>query len=230
MSPHGSVSLRPGAAGSRACASGGDRRFGPEGVRGGAVPEPLWSVRVRGGPLSGGPLRDRARSLLGLVPSAPRGGRLAHPGGLVAGTPGGFLCAVGGACLGAALTAVPGSSDVVLGGVIAYSNAIKQSMLGVPADLLDCHGAVSGPVAQAMAEGVRRCTGADWGVAITGIAGPGGGSPEKPVGLVHLAVSGPKSSSSSPCRFGHTRGRDWVRRLSAGEALDRLRLQLLPQA
>ena len=137
-------------------------------------------------------------------------------------------CTGGG--LGAALTAVPGSSDVVLGGVIAYSNAIKQSMLGVPADLLDCHGAVSGPVAQAMAEGVRRCTGADWGVAITGIAGPGGGSPEKPVGLVHLAVSGPKSSSSSPCRFGHTRGRDWVRRLSAGEALDRLRLQLLPQA
>jgi nicotinamide-nucleotide amidase len=136
-------------------------------------------------------------------------------------------CTGGG--LGAALTAVPGSSDVVLGGVIAYSNAIKQALLGVPADLLDRHGAVSDPVAQAMAEGVRRCTGADWGVAITGIAGPGGGSAEKPVGLVHLAVAGPEGSSSGSCRFGHTRGRDWVRRLSTGEALDRLRLQLLAQ-
>ncbi len=136
-------------------------------------------------------------------------------------------CTGGG--LGAALTAVPGSSDVVLGGVIAYSNAIKQGLLGVPSALLDRHGAVSDPVAQAMAEGVRHCTGADWGVAITGIAGPGGGSAEKPVGLVHLAVAGPDGSSSGSCRFGHTRGRDWVRRLSSGEALDRLRLQLLAQ-
>ena len=136
-------------------------------------------------------------------------------------------CTGGG--LGAALTAVPGSSDVVLGGVIAYSNAIKQALLGVPAELLDSHGAVSDPVAQVMAEGVRRCTGADWGVAITGIAGPGGGSAEKPVGLVHLAVAGPDGSRASSCRFGHTRGRDWVRRLSAGEALDRLRMRLLAQ-
>jgi len=133
-------------------------------------------------------------------------------------------CSGGG--LGAALTAVPGSSEVVLGGVIAYANAVKQSLLRVPAELLNRHGAVSDPVAAAMAEGVRRCTGADWGLGITGIAGPGGGSDDKPVGLVHIAVAGPDGCISSACRFGETRGRDWVRRLSVGEALDRLRLRL----
>ena len=133
-------------------------------------------------------------------------------------------CTGGG--LGAALTAVPGSSDVVLGGVIAYANAIKQALLGVPAALLEQHGAVSDPVAEAMAEGVRRCTGADWGVAITGIAGPGGGSEEKPVGLVHLAVAGPDGCVAQARRYGDSRGREWVRRLSAGDALDQLRLRL----
>lgn len=134
-------------------------------------------------------------------------------------------CTGGG--LGAALTAVPGSSDVVLGGVIAYSNAIKQALLGVPAVLLNQYGAVSDPVAEAMAEGVRQRTGADWGLAITGIAGPGGGSPEKPVGLVHIAVAGPDGCISGAKRYGDTRGRDWVRRLSAGDALDQLRRRLL---
>lgn len=134
-------------------------------------------------------------------------------------------CTGGG--LGAALTAVPGSSDVVLGGVIAYSNAIKQALLGVPAVLLNQYGAVSDPVAEAMAEGVRQRTGADWGLAITGIAGPGGGSPEKPVGLVHIAVAGPDGCLSGAKRYGDTRGRDWVRRLSAGDALDQLRCRLL---
>ena len=133
-------------------------------------------------------------------------------------------CTGGG--LGAALTAVPGSSDVVLGGVIAYANAIKQALLGVPAALLEQHGAVSDPVAEAMAEGVRRSTGADWGVAITGIAGPGGGSEEKPVGLVHLAVAGPDGCVAQARRYGDSRGREWVRRLSAGDALDQLRLRL----
>ena len=78
-----------------------------------------------------------------------------------------------------------------------------------------------------MAEGVRRCTGADWGVAITGIAGPGGGSVDKPVGLVHLAVAGPDGCVAQVRRYGDSRGRDWVRRLSAGDALDQLRLRLL---
>ncbi|NCV92398.1 MAG: competence/damage-inducible protein A [Synechococcaceae bacterium WB7_3xG_012] len=133
-------------------------------------------------------------------------------------------CTGGG--LGAALAAVPGASDVFLGGVIAYANGVKQGLLGVPAELLQAHGAVSDPVAQAMAEGARRATGADWGLAITGVAGPGGGSDEKPVGLVHLAIAGPDGCSSEGVRFGTSRGRTWIQALSAGEALNRLRLQL----
>ena len=133
-------------------------------------------------------------------------------------------CTGGG--LGAALAAVPGASDVFLGGVIAYANGVKQGLLGVPAELLQAHGAVSDPVAQAMAEGARRVTGADWGLAITGVAGPGGGSDEKPVGLVHLAIACPDGCSSEGVRFGTSRGRTWIQTLSAGEALNRLRLQL----
>jgi nicotinamide-nucleotide amidase len=134
-------------------------------------------------------------------------------------------CTGGG--LGAELTAVPGSSDVLLGGVIAYANAVKQTLLGVPAELLEQVGAVSDPVAEAMAEGVRRLTGSDWSLAVTGIAGPGGGSDEKPVGLVYIAVSGPDGCVSQPIRLGSSRGRDWIRMVSAGEALNRLRLRLI---
>ena len=133
-------------------------------------------------------------------------------------------CTGGG--LGAALAAVPGASDVFLGGVIAYANSVKQGLLGVPADLLEAHGAVSDPVACAMANGARRCTGSDWALAITGVAGPGGGSAEKPVGLVHLAVAGPNGCTSEGVRFSASRGRHWIQTLSAGEALNRLRLQL----
>jgi nicotinamide-nucleotide amidase len=111
--------------------------------------------------------------------------------------------------------------------VIAYSNALKQSLLGVSAELLEQFGAVSDPVAQAMAEGVRQLTGSDWSMAVTGIAGPGGGTADKPVGLVHLAVAGPDGCVSQPIRLGDSRGRDWVRTVSAGEALNRLRLRLM---
>ena len=134
-------------------------------------------------------------------------------------------CSGGG--LGAALAAVPGASDVFLGGVIAYANSVKQGLLAVPAELLERHGAVSDPVAQAMALGARRATGADWALAITGVAGPAGGSAEKPVGLVHIAVAGPDACSSEGVRFGASRGRAWIQTLAAGEALNRLRLQLL---
>ena len=134
-------------------------------------------------------------------------------------------CTGGG--LGAELTAIPGSSDVLLGGVIAYSNAIKETLLGIAPASLEQFGAVSDPVAQAMAEGVRRLTGSDWSMAITGIAGPGGGTEEKPVGLVHIAVAGPDGCSSQPVRLGASRGRDWIRMVSAGEALNRLRLRLM---
>ena len=134
-------------------------------------------------------------------------------------------CTGGG--LGAELTAIPGSSDVLLGGVIAYSNALKQDLLDVSCQLLEQFGAVSDPVAQAMAEGVRRLTGSDWSMAVTGIAGPGGGTADKPVGLVHIAVAGPDGCSSQPIRLGEMRGREWVRIVSAGEALNRLRLRLM---
>lgn len=133
-------------------------------------------------------------------------------------------CTGGG--IGAALAAVPGASDVFLGGVIAYANAVKQGLLQVPAEVLERHGAVSDPVALAMAHGVRRCTGADWGVAVTGIAGPGGGSSDKPVGLVHIGLSGPDGSASEGVRFGSRRERQVIQTLTVGEALNRLRLQL----
>ena len=133
-------------------------------------------------------------------------------------------CTGGG--LGAALAAVPGASDVFLGGVIAYANAVKQQLLGVPAELLQEHGAVSDPVARAMAEGVQRLTGSTWALAVSGIAGPAGGSPGKPVGLVHLALAGPHGCSSEGVRFGASRGRSWIQTLSIGESLNRLRLAL----
>lgn len=134
-------------------------------------------------------------------------------------------CTGGG--LGAELTAVPGASEVLLGGVIAYANVVKCELLGVPSSLLEEVGAVSDEVAMAMADGVRRLTGSDWALAITGIAGPGGGSDEKPVGLVHIAVAGPDGCKSHPIRLGSSRGRDWIRLVSAGEALNRLRLRLM---
>lgn len=87
------------------------------------------------------------------------------------------------------LTEVPGSSDVVDRAFVTYSNLAKSEMLGVPAETIEQYGAVSEPVARAMAEGVLRNSRADLAVAVTGIAGPGGGSPEKPVGLVHLAAA-----------------------------------------
>ena len=93
-----------------------------------------------------------------------------------------------GGLLGARLTSVPGSSDVFLGGVISYANAVKVDALGVPRELLDAHGAVSEPVAAQMARGARERMGARIGVAITGVAGPDGGSEEKPVGTVWTAV------------------------------------------
>lgn len=89
------------------------------------------------------------------------------------------------------LTNVPGSSEGFCGGVVAYSNAMKSSVLGVAPELVLSEGAVSEAVAAAMAEGVRRLSGADYGVALTGIAGPSGGTPEKPVGTVFIAVAGP---------------------------------------
>ncbi len=89
------------------------------------------------------------------------------------------------------LTDIAGSSEAFAGGVVAYSNELKMSLLGVPAGVLDAHGAVSAEAAEAMAEGARERLGADVAVSVTGVAGPGGGTPEKPVGLVYLHVASP---------------------------------------
>jgi nicotinamide-nucleotide amidase len=96
-----------------------------------------------------------------------------------------------GGLVAARLTSIPGSSDVVLGGVVAYADEVKARELGVPAALLAEHGAVSAEVAEAMARGARERLGADIAVSVTGVAGPGGGSEEKPVGLVYCHASGP---------------------------------------
>lgn len=103
--------------------------------------------------------------------------------------------------VGGALTSLPGSSDWYRGGIVAYANAIKQTLLDVPAEILASHGAVSPETARAMAEGARTACAADWAVAVTGIAGPGGGTPAKPVGLVYMAVAGPGETRAYEHRF-----------------------------
>jgi nicotinamide-nucleotide amidase len=122
-----------------------------------------------------------------------------------------------GGLFGARLTAIPGSSDVVRGGIVAYSNDLKVARLGVPASLIDAHGAVSLEVARAMATGAREATGATVGVGITGIAGPGGGSPEKPVGLVCIAADLNGSLEGSARQY--VGDREEVRRRSTQAAL-----------
>ncbi len=94
-----------------------------------------------------------------------------------------------GGLLGATLTRVPGSSACFSGGVIAYANALKVQLLGVDAELLERYGAVSAAVAEAMAQGVRRLCGTNLGLSVTGIAGPGGGTPQKPVGLTYIGLA-----------------------------------------
>lgn len=122
------------------------------------------------------------------------------------------------------VTSVPGASDVFPLGVVAYANAAKTALLGVGADLLAAHGAVSEPVARAMAEGARDRAGTTWAAALTGVAGPGGGTPEKPVGTVHLAIAGPAGTQTWARRFPGDRER--VRKTSAYDVLNQLRLLL----
>jgi nicotinamide-nucleotide amidase len=118
------------------------------------------------------------------------------------------------------LTDVPGSSDYVERGVIAYSNEAKIELLGVDVELIKAHGAVSEPVAAAMAAGIRDRARVDVGVGITGIAGPGGGSEHKPVGTVCIAVCGREARVRT---FRFPGGRQMVKALSANTAIDMLR-------
>ena len=119
------------------------------------------------------------------------------------------------------LTEIPGSSDVVERGFVTYSNQAKQELLGVPRDLLIVHGAVSAETARAMAAGALSHSHADLAVAITGIAGPGGGTADKPVGLVHLAAARGDRVTHRECRFGDI-GRGEVRLASVEAALEML--------
>ncbi len=120
------------------------------------------------------------------------------------------------------LTEIPGSSDVFERGFVTYSNEAKEQMLGVPATLIRQHGAVSQAVARAMAEGAIRQSAAQLAVAVTGIAGPGGGSDEKPVGLVHIAAArAGEATLHRECRFGDI-GRTEVRLATVDAALEML--------
>ncbi len=119
------------------------------------------------------------------------------------------------------LTDVPGSSDYVACGIVSYSNQSKVELLGVDPALIDAHGAVSEPVAQAMAAGIRARSGADIGIAITGIAGPGGGTEAKPVGTVAIALDTPAGTLVRTRRM--LGGRDLIRDMAVHAALDMLR-------
>jgi nicotinamide-nucleotide amidase len=123
------------------------------------------------------------------------------------------------------LTDVPGSSDYVHGGVVAYDNEAKIAWLDVPRPLIEQHGAVSETVAVAMAEGIRARTRADVAVGITGIAGPGGGTPEKPVGTVVIAVLAPERAAYVRT-YSFLGGREMVKFQSTQAALDRVRRML----
>jgi nicotinamide-nucleotide amidase len=143
---------------------------------------------------------------------------------------GGLRIATAESCTGglvaALLTEIAGSSDVVERGFVTYSNEAKIECLGVPADLIATHGAVSEPVARAMAEGALRHSRADIAVSVTGVAGPGGGSASKPVGLVHLtAARKGHATLHQECRLGDI-GRDAVRLRSVEAALALIRRAL----
>ena len=141
---------------------------------------------------------------------------------------GGLTLATGESCtgglIGARLSAIPGASDVFVGGVIAYANSVKEASLGVPKKVLEKHGAVSAEVAAAMAAGARAKLGSDLAVADTGIAGPGGGTAEKPVGLVFLAVDGPQGAHTT--RLELPGDRETVRTRATVLALHMLRREL----
>lgn len=135
-------------------------------------------------------------------------------------------CTGGG--LGAMLTQVSGSSSYFMGGIIAYNNRVKIEQLGVSQEFLTEYGAVCAIVARQMAKGVQNHFNTDWSIAITGIAGPNGGTQTKPVGLVYLAIANPeKQVESYELRLGEKREREAIRYLSSCSALDKLRRELI---
>ena len=135
-----------------------------------------------------------------------------------------------GGLLGGALTDVPGSSAWFAGGILSYANAVKERALGVPAAELADHGAVSRPVAVSMARGVARTIGTRWGVSTTGIAGPDGGTAEKPVGTVWICVHDAQSQRDDARCFRFTGDRETVRDRAVKVALQMLRLNIIGRA
>jgi len=136
----------------------------------------------------------------------------------------GMTCATAESCtgggVGAAITAIPGSSAVYLGGVVSYANEVKSGVLGVKEETLSAFGAVSSETAAEMAAGARRLTGADIAVSVTGVAGPGGGTPEKPVGLVWFGIASAECVRTEKALFSGNRAR--VREQAAVHALGML--------
>ena len=130
-----------------------------------------------------------------------------------------------GGCIAHRITNVPGASAVLLAGLVTYSNAAKQKFLGVQADTLARHGAVSEAVAREMAEGARRQTQADYAVAVTGIAGPSGGTPEKPVGTLFIGLAGPSGTVVE--RQLNPYDRETFKQVTTQQALELLRRTIL---
>ena len=122
--------------------------------------------------------------------------------------------------IGMTLTSIPGSSEVYKGGAITYTNEAKEKMLGVPHDILETNGAVSAPVAEAMASGIRKVLDADVAVSVTGLAGPGGDEFGNPVGTVFIGYSDEKGTLSKECHFAGNRGA--VRQQTIIEALQEI--------
>ncbi len=131
-----------------------------------------------------------------------------------------------GGLLAQRLTTVPGSSAYFVQGVVAYSNDAKVALLGVPQALLQAHGAVSAEAVEAMARGIRERAGSTYALAVTGIAGPTGGTDDKPVGLVHLGLADAAGVTHRRLTFGAQPGRAGIRHLAAQAALNLLRLRL----
>lgn len=188
-----------------------------------SMPEVQVKLHLEPG-IDAAPLVEEARARLGDVVFGVDTGPLAEVVGARLRARGETV-AVAESCTGgrlaAAITGVPGASDYFLGGALVYSNAEKVRQCGVDPDAMAEHGAVSEVVARQLAEGVAARVGSTWGIGVTGVAGPGGGSPEKPVGTVHIALSGPGGTRHRKVYLPFDRERVMV--FGVGAALDLLR-------
>lgn len=209
----------------------------PEDMHLAYLPNPLTGVRLRlsvyGGDKASHESRmeaelDRLRPVLGDLLYSDHDDSLEHCIGTIL-KEAGLTVSTAESCTGgtisAMFTSIPGSSEYFLGSVTSYANSVKTGVLGVPEEIIMKHGAVSSECVAAMAEGVRRLTGSDYSVATSGIAGPGGGSEDKPVGLVWIGVSSAKGTQTYKMVFKSDRKRNIER--FASSALNLLRVKLV---